>query len=98
MSIKDISQLKDRVNNYIPLHIGLFISNEAASSQRESIRSLSNNINRDYSFVKLSVRNGQRLGTQVVEISCVRVVGLCTNNFIPFKIFFGIVIILLYNK
>lgn len=55
LSIKDISQLKDLVNNYIPLLNGLFISNEAASSQRDSIKSLLHNINRDYNYVKISV-------------------------------------------
>lgn len=35
----DISHLKDRVNNYIHFLNGSFISNEAASSQRESLRS-----------------------------------------------------------
>lgn len=54
MSINDISQLKDCVNNSIPLFNGLFISNEAANSQRESIKSL-NNINRDDNYVKISV-------------------------------------------
>lgn len=37
LSIMDISHLKDRVNNYIHFLNGSFISNEAASSQRESL-------------------------------------------------------------
>lgn len=48
----DISHLKDRVNNYINFLNGSFISNEAASSQRESMKSLLNNTNRDYTYVK----------------------------------------------
>lgn len=55
LSIKDISQLKDRVNNYIPLLSGLFISNEAASSERESLKSPLKNVNRDYNYVKINM-------------------------------------------
>lgn len=51
----DISHLKDRVNNYINFLNGSFISNEAASSQRESMKSLLNNTNRDYTYVKKEV-------------------------------------------
>lgn len=51
----DISHLKDRVNNCIHLLNGSFFSNEAASSQRESMKMLLNNTNRDYIYVKKSV-------------------------------------------
>jgi hypothetical protein len=51
----DISHLKDRVNNYIHFLNGSFLSNEAASSQRESMKSLLNNTHRDYIYVKRSV-------------------------------------------
>lgn len=44
--------------------------------KRESIKSLLNNINRDYNYVKISAY-GQRLGTQIIGIGCVKVVGLC---------------------
>lgn len=55
LSIMDISHLKDHVNNYIHFLSGSFISNEAASSQRESMKSLLNDTNRDYIYVKRSV-------------------------------------------
>lgn len=84
MSTKAISQLKDRVNTYIPLFNGLFISKEAASSEREFIKSLLNNINRDYNYVKISVHMDKDLGTQIIEISCVRVVGLCIMHIFVF--------------
>lgn len=54
LSINDISQLKNHVNNSIPLLNGLFISNEAASSQRESIKSPLNDTSRDDNYVKIS--------------------------------------------
>lgn len=63
---------------------------------RDSIISLLNNINRDYNYVKRNAY-GQRLGTQIIEISCVRVGELCEFFFL-FKFLFDIVIILLYNK
>lgn len=95
MSIKDISPLKDRVNNYIPLHSGVFISSEAASSQRESIKSLLNNTKRDYNYGKISVHNGQRLGTLLKSVV---LQWWDYAKKIPLKSFFDTVIILLYNK
>lgn len=97
LSIKDISQLKDRVNNYIPLLSGLFISNEAASSQRESIKSPLNNINRENNHVKISVPMGT--GWEHRQLKSV-VLGWrdYVELFFLFKIFFDIVLMLLYNK
>lgn len=51
----DISHLKNSVNNYINFLNGSFISNEVATSQRESMKSLLNNTNRDYTYVKRGV-------------------------------------------
>lgn len=43
---------------------------------RDSIISLLNNINRDYNYIKRNAY-GQRLETQIIEISYIRVVELC---------------------
>lgn len=53
----------------------VFISNEAASSQRESVNLVLNN-KQGLKLCKNKCAYGQRLGTQLIEISCVRVVGL----------------------
>lgn len=96
LSINDISQLKDCVNNSIPLLNGLFISNEAASSQRESIKSPLNNINRDDNYVKISVHMNKDWEHR--QLKSVVLGWWDYAHFFLVKISFDIVILLLYNK